>query len=288
MPFWQRFMGKSCPLEDVLKLSLIIGLVIFTLVGCGQAPDGNAEGNLEGNSEGNQAATAPAEIEINPDGFFTDVTQFHEENKTIRTIGVNPGRNAQALDRINKRYELIIEPHKENLKGAKILDFGSYDGRWTYAAIDAGAERVTGIEINSDFTDAAEANMKSLGVSPDKYDYVVGDLLTVLKGIEPGEYDGVICAGIYYHITYHVELMKELKRLDLDWVIMDTTVVTSEKPIVQWSVAPYGLEGTPSQSAVELIAEQEGFEYKYVPSNHFGTNSMWDYNTNNRITMLLY
>ena len=82
--------------------------------------------------------------------------------------------------------------------------------------------------------------------------------------------------------------MKELKRLDLDWIIMDTTVVTSDKPIVQWSVAPYGLEGTPSQSAVELIAEQQGFEYKYVPSDHFGTNSMWDYNTGNRITMLLF
>ena len=146
-----------------------MGLAVIALVGCDQAP------------EGNQGANAPVQIEIDADGFFTDVTQFHEESKKIRTIGVKPGRDAQALDRINKRYELIIEPHKENLKGAKILDFGSYDGRWTYAAIDAGVEHVTGIEINSDFTDAAEANMQALGVSPDKYDYVVGDLLSVLR-----------------------------------------------------------------------------------------------------------
>lgn len=256
-----------------MKFRLVVVPVLLLLFGC-ESPSNDSSAEV----------VAP---DVAPAGFFTDLTPFHEKDKKIRTIGVKEGRGTAALDRINKRYELIIGPHKDLLKGAKIMDFGSYDGRWTYAALDAGAAHVTGIEINQEFTDQAEANLNTLGVSPDDYNFIVGDLLTELKKVEPGEYDGVVCAGVYYHITYHVELMNELKRLGLKWIIVDSSVVTDEKPVVQWSVAPYGLEGTPSASAIELIAEQAGFEYEYVPSAHFGTSSMWDYNGKGRITMLL-
>ena len=112
--------------------------------------------------------------------------------------------------------------------------------------------------------------------------------MTELKKIEPGTFDGIICSGIYYHITYHVELMKELRRLDVDWIIMDTAVVKSKKPSVQWSMGPNGLEGTPSLEAIEVIAKEFDFQVEQLTTNQFGTPSMWDYNDNGRVTLTIF
>lgn len=264
-------------MRNIFGQVFMCGVVAALIYGCDSAPEQATDKTAE-----------PAGLEsVVREGFFSDLPRFVDVTG-IRQIGVEAGRTQAALERLNMRHDMIIGHHQNRIKGAKILDFGSYDGRWTYAAIKAGADHVTGIEINDEFVAQATQNLEELGVSSDKYDFIVSDLLAALKDIEPGEYDGAICAGIYYHITYHVELMDELKRLDLDWVIMDTSVVVSDKPIVQWSLSPYGLEGTPSVSAVELIATEAGLEYEHVPLEENASLGMWDYNAGNRVTMTLF
>jgi hypothetical protein len=194
-------------------------------------------------------------------------------------------------DRLNDRYRLMIDHHRDRIKGATILDFGSYDGRWTYAAIEAGAKHVTGIEINPEYNAQAEENMEALGVSPDRYDFVVGDVLAEINKVTPGSVDGVIFAGLFYHITYHVEIMAALKRSGVKWIIMDTTVLSSDEPIIKWVPGPNGLnglEGVPSARAVEMIAEYAGFQYEYVPVDQVTSAEMWDYRKGNRITMTIF
>lgn len=39
----------------------------------------------------------------------------------------------------------IIEEHREELNGARVLDIASHDGRWSFAALQVGAAHVTGI-----------------------------------------------------------------------------------------------------------------------------------------------
>jgi hypothetical protein len=81
--------------------------------------------------------------------------------------------------------------------------------------------------------------------------------------------------------------MKEMERLGVDWIIMDSTVQLNEKPIVQWSLSPYGIEGTPSVSAIELMANQSGFSTEPVPLPMSNSVGMWDYNGGYRVTMTL-
>jgi hypothetical protein len=252
-----------------MKFRFILVLISLVLFGCGPAPEGQAE---------IQPPSVP-----DPDGFFTGVTQFTEVTD-ITAI------NADTV-RLNQRHGLMIEHHKDRIEGAKIIDFGSYDGRWAYAAIQAGAKHVTGIEINPDFEAKATQNLTELGVDPERYDFVIGDIMEELRNTEPGTYDGVICAGIYYHITYHVELMQELKRIGVKWIIMDTTVLTTDEPVIKWVEGPNGLnglEGIPSPAAIEMIAGHAGFQYEYVPVDHLTSREMWDYRLGNRITMTIY
>ena len=251
-----------------LKIVLLMTLVSLATTGCDSAPE----------STGSDQPVVH--------GFFSELPRFYKID-SIRQIGGKNTRPTAAMERLNMRHEMIIEHHSDLIKGSKILDFGSYDGRWAHAALEAGAEHVTGIEINQDFVDQAVVNLSEIGHSPKKYDFIVGDLLAELRKIKPGTYDGIINAGIFYHITYHVELMKEMERLDVDWVILDSTVQLDEKPIVQWSLSPYGIEGTPSVSAIELMANQAGFSTEAVALPASNSVGMWDYNAGYRITMTL-
>jgi hypothetical protein len=255
-----------------MKFRFAVLLVPVFLFGCGSPPDG------EGAAQ--QAAVKNAERQP---GFFDELPQFID---VTEINAINATR-----DRLNDRYRLMIDHHRDRIEGATILDFGSYDGRWTYAAIEAGAKHVTGIEINPVYNAQAEKNMEELGVSPESYDFIVGDVLDELNKVTPGSVDGVIFAGLFYHITYHVELMEALKRSGVKWIIMDTGVLSSDQPIIRWVPGPNGLnglEGIPSARAVEMIAEYAGFQYEYVPLDKLTSPEMWDYRKGNRITMTIY
>jgi 16S rRNA G966 N2-methylase RsmD len=252
-------------------------LVPVLLFGCGSPPDGEEAAKQ---AAAKQSAAKTAEQQP---GFFDELPQFID---VTEIDSINATR-----DRLNARYRLMIDHHRDRIEGATILDFGSYDGRWTYAAIEAGAKHVTGIEINPEYQAQAEKNMEELGVSSDRYNFVVGDVLAELNKVTPGSIDGVIFAGLYYHITYHVELMEALKRSGVKWVIMDTQVLGSEEPIIKWVPGPNGLnglEGIPSARAVEMIAEYAGFQYEYVPLDQLTSPEMWDYRMGTRITMTIF
>ena len=57
------------------------------------------------------------------------------------------------VPRMNKRFEALIEPNKDVVSGAKVLDLASHDGRWCYAFAGAGAASVVGIEGRQEMVD---------------------------------------------------------------------------------------------------------------------------------------
>lgn len=224
---------------------------------------------------------AQSDAEVAQTGFFSDLPRFLDPDE-IRQI--HP--LASIAERLNQRYDLIIDRHRDLIKDARILDFGSYDGRWTYAAIDAGAQHVTAIEISPEFVKQAEENMKAYEVPEERYDFIQGDILDNIRNISPGSYDGVLCLGIFYHITYHVELLKELKRIGVKWIIMDTNIISGDRSIVWFKNNPnYGLEGKPTRRAIEVMVKSAGFRYKHIPTQHLTGPSTEDYQNNKRIMM---
>lgn len=71
---------------------------------------------------------------------------------------------------------------------------------------------------------------------------------------------------------------------------MLTAVVGGDDPIIKWVVGPSdlnGLEGVPSRSGIEVIANAAGFKHEYVSVDHLTSPEMWDYRLGARVTMLL-
>ena len=53
---------------------------------------------------------------------------------------------APAASRLNARWRAIIGWNEAILAGRRVVDLGCHDGRWSFAALKAGAAHVTGIE----------------------------------------------------------------------------------------------------------------------------------------------
>ena len=62
-----------------------------------------------------------------------------------RELPVNMNEGSWGL-RMRHRYEAIVARNRELFQKAKVLDIGSSDGLWSFAALDAGAVQVVGIE----------------------------------------------------------------------------------------------------------------------------------------------
>lgn len=142
--------------------------------------------------------------------FFTTYDRFLKTS----TVGNWP-------DRLNARHDAIVSGNLEAFKDARVLDIASHDGRWTFAALRAGAAHVTGIEVRADLVAAATLNLEHFGVSEDRFRFVHADAFE-RRDIFEGPYDVVLCLGFLYHTTRHVELIQLIRRTQARTVIFDT------------------------------------------------------------------
>ncbi len=143
------------------------------------------------------------------------------------------GYNAAGLNRMNSRFRVFMEPQKKEIAGKRVLDLASHDGRWSYAALKLGASHVTGIEGRPELI----AKGKHLFACPEfegRYDFIVGDIFDVMPNLQKQcrYFDVVLCLGIFYHVMDHFRLMRLIRDLKPQLVILDTALIDDERPYI--------------------------------------------------------
>jgi len=225
--------------------------------------------------------------------FFNKYPDFYETSET-----------GNAPNRLNSRYQALIEWNNSIINDSSILDLGSHDGRWSFAAIKNGASFVLGIEARHHLIINSQKNMQKYGISLKKYSFIEGDVIEEIKKIKSESFDVIFCFGIFYHIMNHMLLLSEIKRLNPKFVIFDTLLSKSNLPIVEIRIEDSGLEkaglgtkydktdnvlsGWPSKSALELMLEHSGFSYEYYnwkQANIKNWNNMKAYRDGFRLTL---
>ncbi len=220
-------------------------------------------------------------IDFDETNFFDSFPSFYGSSET-----------GSSKNRLNNRYIGLIHNNKAIIKNSSILDLASHDGRWSYAAIKNGAKKVLGIEARDELVKKSFENMKKHGISREKYSFIVGDIFEKLKELKPNEFDVIFCFGIFYHITNHMLLLTEIKRLQPHYLILDTQITTSQDPIIHFiKENPLGegagipdssqsgddiLVGRPSKSALEMMLSSLGFDFSYFDWEHSGIKN-WDH-----------
>jgi hypothetical protein len=196
--------------------------------------------------------------------FFDDYPAFYETSQTT-----------PQPSRLNLRYEAIIGENQDILQGARVLDIASHDGRWSFAALKAGATHVVGIEAKQELTDNAARTFDRYGVEPAAYEFVCGDIFEVMAS-RSVEVDVVLCLGFLYHTLRYNELLSLIRQSNPKHVIVDTSVIARGKgPLIQlraedaskernavpdrYSYADTVLGGKPNLAGLRVMFHAYGF-----------------------------
>jgi hypothetical protein len=199
-------------------------------------------------------------------GFFDAYRQFF----LTSTTGATPNR-------LNKRYDAIIDWNRDLLAGTRVLDLASHDGRWAFAALTAGAAHVLGVEAREHLAASAKSNLRSFDAR--RWEVRTGDVLDCLSRLPSGGFDVVLCLGFFYHTTEHTRLLGEIRRLAPRWLIIDGLLSPLPGSVVELrkedasddaaSIDTFAtgknlvLVGVPSRDALIDMLRQFGFEIEH-------------------------
>lgn len=158
--------------------------------------------------------------------------QTNMEIDFSQTKFLETSQTAADLNRLNWRAEMLLARNRKAVAGRQVLDLASHDGRFSYASLKLGAKKVVGVEIREHLVENSKKTFESLGLA-DRAEFVRDDLMTYVKKVGPGEFDTILCFGIFYHIIFQAELMAEIGRIRPKFFILDTWVTKEivEKPV---------------------------------------------------------
>jgi Methyltransferase domain len=165
--------------------------------------------------------------------FFEQFPRFYLTSSTHPTTA-----------RLNLRYEAIFGENRDVFEGASVLDLGSHDGRWSFAALVSGARSVTGVEARPELVKAATENLGEYGYGADQARFVTGDVHDVLN-TQAFEADVVLCLGFLYHTLRYNELLNGIRRTNARYLIIDT-------------FSPHMLGPVPNVNVITEDADEEG------------------------------
>ncbi len=229
-------------------------------------------------------------------GFFDQYPRFYSTSR----VGTSRG------ERLNERYRALISPNEELIREKTILDLASHDGRWSFAALKAGARHVTGIEGRSYLVESAIATTREYGIGAERYRFIVGDLFDQIELVQTDSIDTVFCFGFFYHTPHHMLLLSKIARLNPKHLILDTEIDPSATDLIvrlkkekiaregtsivgQPGDPMHALVGKPSRSALETMLTSFGWSFSYYDWHRAGIKNwhgLRDYRDGWRVSLV--
>jgi SAM-dependent methyltransferase len=225
-------------------------------------------------------------------GFFDQYPKFFETSHTT-----------PFAHRLNRRYRACIESNVDIIRGKRVLDIASHDGRWSFAALKAGAAHVTGLEARNELVNAGVDTMREYGIPDSSFRCVMGDAFDTIDQIAPDSIDTVFCFGFFYHVTNHMLLLSKIARLQPRHIVIDTAVTADPRSVVLFQkedpdnesdaartdqAQKLVLAGIPSKAAMELMITSFGWTFAYYDWHKAGIerwDHIEDYHEGTRVTM---
>jgi len=226
--------------------------------------------------------------------FFDDYPRFTQTSQT-----------AADQTRLNLRHKAIIEANSDALTGARVLDIASHDGRWSFAALKAGAKHVTGVEAREHLVAHARSTFTEYGADAATYDLVRADVFRYLT--QPPKVDVVLCLGFLYHTLRYPELFHGIRATGARHLVVDTMVTKSKAAVIdviadrthveanavadEFSAGRKALAGFPSAAALDTMLGTYGyklesrFDWDTIVPERPRRGAVRDYANGRRITV---
>jgi SAM-dependent methyltransferase len=204
-----------------------------------------------------ESSGTPANFAMNAKSIFTPKNGFVLANG----LGYSP----KELRRHNARYRTFFLPNIEQIEGARVLDLGSYDGRWSFAALEHGAASVVGIERRQDSIDRSRFIIKE--EMRDRVQFICDDIFTALPTLLAADerFDVILCLGVLYEIMDHRLLLQLMTDFSPRLIIIDTNLIDSDDPVIRVKMdeGRRKTSGVVSRGAMALMAESLDYKIRY-------------------------
>lgn len=227
--------------------------------------------------------------------FFDDHPDFLETSHT-----------AASKSRLNLRHLAIIKENEDILRGRSVVDIASHDGRWSYAALEAGATHVIGIEGRRKLVENARETFAAKGVPESRYTMIRGDVHRRLHRPDIVG-DVVMCLGFLYHTARYAELMAGIRSTGAEYVIVDTRVLQGvDGPLIElrtegtatqsmairdkYTMDRRVISAVPSEAAVVLMLDAAGYDVDHrtdwtrLLAGHPDAEAVSQYESGKRVT----
>lgn len=227
------------------------------------------------------------------------------EKVNLITAGTRPTSFAD-INRLNWRCQLLLTQHQEAIKGKKVLDLASNNGKFSYACLELGAKSVTGVEGRQQVVERAEHLMSSSKFLPTQWSFIQGDIFEYLATVTENSFDTILCFGFLYHTTRQVEFFKELQRIKPAHVILDTAIwknyfsfsrrgvektpglmfIVEDPTLERMTIDQDGLVAFPTKSFLEYMFKLHHFTYQEISFKDAGITNwtgLEDYKKGNRV-----
>lgn len=125
--------------------------------------------------------------------------------------------------RTRHQYQGIIAHNREMFRDARLLDIHCGDGRWSLAALDAGARNVVGLESRKRLVDLARKIFVEYGFEEKSYQFIFKKAISGLRDFDPGTFDLILCQNVA-DISDPYFFFSQLSRLRPKQIILDTAI----------------------------------------------------------------
>ncbi|MGC2221810.1 MAG: hypothetical protein WA624_05310 [Methylocella sp.] len=157
--------------------------------------------------------------------FFDEYSRFYQTTGTL----LKPNRFQQ-------RWRMIIDRNGDLFQGARVLDLASHDGRWSFAALKAGAEFVEGVEGRPELVRRALENFAFYSIPTSAYRFTCQDVVKYLGEKGLSKFDVVLNLGFFYHTLKHLVIVEDMVRTGAKTFIFDTVVNGSNSACISVSM----------------------------------------------------
>jgi tRNA (mo5U34)-methyltransferase len=164
-------------------------------------------------------------------------------------------------------FDPLVQLVGGSLAGKRVLDLGCNAGFWSLCAARAGCDYVLGIDGRQMHVDQANFVFEVEEVERDRYSFVAADVFEI-DFREFGRFDIVLCLGLMYHVSKHMELMEKISEVNDDVLLIDTSLsklpgscfeVRRDQPDEPRSAVDHRLVMAPTWEAVRDLTQEFGY-----------------------------
>jgi len=212
-----------------------------------------------------QTELDPAEIRRRMDAF--ERWHYEFDLNGVKTPISDPTRVNRHRQRRRYFFDPIVEAAGGSLEGKRVLDLGCNAGFWSLCAIEAGADYVLGIDGRQMHVDQASLVFEVKGIEPGRYDFVTGNIFDY-DFASHGNFDVVLCLGLMYHISKHMQLLEIIDSINDDLLLIDTALslapgsfmrVHKESTDSPRNAVDYDIVMSPTEKALTDMVGQFGY-----------------------------